>query len=312
MTSNKIFDNYISHIGVFPLCSLDNVLNGYRAATSFYGNLNLPCLLVFFGKSCFELYMKIQLLINDIRGFKLSPNKGVSFYIEDDNTKILMDCGSEWSENLTLNNITYIVLSHGHYDHSGGIKHVNINQDALEKITLIAHPDALEKRYAINPLKTRSDGRLSLEKLKTKFDIKLTTEAIWLTKKMVFLGDVGGCKLPTGIIKTDNKIRLDYINDDSSLVYCSEKGLVIITGCNHAGLKKHINKAIRITGDKRVYAIVGGLHFNGLSVLKLPFVLRILKKTNTTNFYTCHCTGKIAEKILNSKKMSTGDILEFI
>ena len=256
--------------------------------------------------------MKKKLLINDIRGFKLSPNKGVSFYIEDDNTKILMDCGSEWSENLTLNNITYIVLSHGHYDHSGGIKHVNINQDALEKITLIAHPDALEKRYAINPLKTRSDGRLSLEKLKTKFDIKLTTEAIWLTKKMVFLGDVGGCKLPTGIIKTDNKIRLDYINDDSSLVYCSEKGLVIITGCNHAGLKKHINKAIRITGDKRVYAIVGGLHFNGLSVLKLPFVLRILKKTNTTNFYTCHCTGKIAEKILNSKKMSTGDILEFI
>ena len=54
VTSNKIFDNYISHIGVFPLCSLDNVLNGYGAATSFYGNLNLPCLLVFWGKSCFE------------------------------------------------------------------------------------------------------------------------------------------------------------------------------------------------------------------------------------------------------------------
>ena len=43
VTSNKIFDNYIYHFGVFPLCSLDNVLNGYGTATSFYGNLNLPC-----------------------------------------------------------------------------------------------------------------------------------------------------------------------------------------------------------------------------------------------------------------------------
>lgn len=54
VSSNKIFDNYSFHIGVFPFCSLYNVLNWYRAATSFYGNLNLPCLLVFFGKSCFE------------------------------------------------------------------------------------------------------------------------------------------------------------------------------------------------------------------------------------------------------------------
>lgn len=84
-------------------------------------------------------------------------------------------------------------------------------------------------------------------------------------------------------------------------VYCSENGLVIITGCNHAGLKKHINKTIRITGDKRIHAIVGGLHFNGFSLLKLPFVLNF-EQINTTNFYTCHCTGKIAEKILNSKK----------
>ena len=120
-------------------------------------------------------------------------------------------------------------------------------------------------------------------KLKSNFVIKLTTEAIWLTKKIVFLSGVGGSKLPIGIIKTDNKIRLDYIKDDTSLVYCSEKGLVIITGCNHAGLKKHINKAIRITGDKRIHAIVGGLHFNGFSLLKLPFVLNF-EKINTTNF----------------------------
>nr|WP_247594561.1 hypothetical protein [Salmonella enterica] len=54
VSSNKIFDNYKSHIGVFPLCSLENVLNGYRAATIFYEDFNLPSLLVFFGRSCFE------------------------------------------------------------------------------------------------------------------------------------------------------------------------------------------------------------------------------------------------------------------
>jgi len=54
VSSNKIFDNYTSHIGVFPLCSRMNVLNGYRAASSFYNDFSLPSLLVFFGKSCFE------------------------------------------------------------------------------------------------------------------------------------------------------------------------------------------------------------------------------------------------------------------
>jgi len=54
VSSNKIFDNYMSHIGVFPLCSMTNVLNGYRAASSFYDGFSLPSLLVFFGKSCFE------------------------------------------------------------------------------------------------------------------------------------------------------------------------------------------------------------------------------------------------------------------
>lgn len=53
ISSNKIFDNYTSHIGVFPLCSMKNVLDGYKAALSFY-DLNLPSLLVFFGKSCFK------------------------------------------------------------------------------------------------------------------------------------------------------------------------------------------------------------------------------------------------------------------
>ncbi|GAJ66573.1 MULTISPECIES: hypothetical protein [Edwardsiella] len=54
VSSNKIFDNYTSHIGVFPLCSRINVLNGYRAASVFYENLSLPSLLIFFGKSCVE------------------------------------------------------------------------------------------------------------------------------------------------------------------------------------------------------------------------------------------------------------------
>lgn len=54
ISSNKTFDNYTSHIGVFPLCSMANVINGYKAAASFYSGLNLPCLLIFFGTSCFK------------------------------------------------------------------------------------------------------------------------------------------------------------------------------------------------------------------------------------------------------------------
>ncbi|MFJ5347685.1 hypothetical protein [Pectobacterium parvum] len=54
ISPNKTADNYTSHIGVFPLCSKQNVLNGYRAASAFYDDFELPSLLVFFGKSCFQ------------------------------------------------------------------------------------------------------------------------------------------------------------------------------------------------------------------------------------------------------------------
>lgn len=57
-----------------------------------------------------------------------------------------MDRGSEWREDLTLDNIKYLVLSHRYYDYSGVIKYININQDSSEKITLVAHPDALQKK----------------------------------------------------------------------------------------------------------------------------------------------------------------------
>ena len=70
-----------------------------------------------------------------------------------------MDCGSEWREDLTLENIKYLILSHRYYDHSGGIKYININQDSSEKSRWVAHPDALEK-------------------IKSKFIIKLTIEAL--------------------------------------------------------------------------------------------------------------------------------------
>lgn len=89
-----------------------------------------------------------------------------------------MDCGSEWREDLTLENIKYLILSHRYYDHSGGIIYININQDSSEKSRWVAHPDALQKKFAINPLNPQSDGKLSLEKIKSKFIIKLTIEAL--------------------------------------------------------------------------------------------------------------------------------------
>lgn len=54
ISSNKIFDNYTSHIGVFPLCSMNNVINKYKAAKYFYDGFDLPTLPVFFGTSCFN------------------------------------------------------------------------------------------------------------------------------------------------------------------------------------------------------------------------------------------------------------------
>ena len=82
----------------------------------------------------------------------------------------------------------------------------------------------------------------------------------------------------------------DFLPDDSALVYNGREGLIIITGCSHAGICNIISQARKITGVDRVADIIGGLHLLEPPAEQLQATVDYLKKIKLSRLHACHCT----------------------
>ena len=96
--------------------------------------------------------------------------------------------------------------------------------------------------------------------------------------------------------------------DDQALVIKLGKGLVVVTGCAHAGIINTIQYAQRITGEERIHAIIGGFHLIGASDERIEKTVQEIKRIDPKLVAPCHCTG---EKAVNKlRKELGGKILE--
>lgn len=243
---------------------------------------------------------------------------------------VLFDCGT--SENgvlhnadilkINFNSIHHIVLSHGHFDHFTGL--LSVIERINKPINMICHPDAFLKRWIVFP-----NGRdkaklpfLSRENLlNKKVNLFLKKGPSVLSEKKITdyqsLSDnesegPSPELLVTGQIprhttfergfpfqyKEDsingNLIPDPMVNDDQGIVAnIRDKGLVIISGCAHAGIINTINYAKILTGINKVFAVVGGFHLTGGGIYDdaIEPTLRELKKINPEYLVPCHCTG---------------------
>lgn len=178
---------------------------------------------------------------------------GVSYFIADEGKRILFDVGysdafirNVQKMNIDLLNIDFLVLSHGHLDHTWGLEPlIKLYTEAIiEKIdykkpTLVAHPLAFLTK-TVNGL-GEIGSIISEEKLSEHFKLKSSKDPVWLTEKLVFLGEIERkndfeAKSPIGKVVKPNFEEDDYLMDDSALAYKSPRGLVIITSCSHAGI----------------------------------------------------------------------------
>ena len=148
--------------------------------------------------------MKIIVLTdnNVLQSKNFLGEHGLSFYIEADDKRILFDTGysdvflkNALKMGITLLDLDYIVLSHGHYDHTWGLSHyLPFYTSALKqgqnvkKPTILTHPDTFNEKF--DDKLGEIGSMLSIEKLKKNFDIKLSKEPFWITKNLVFLGEI--------------------------------------------------------------------------------------------------------------------------
>ena len=240
---------------------------------------------------------------------------GLSVYVEEAGQRVLFDCGYSdvvWRNaerlGIDLATLDVVALSHGHNDHTWGlVPLISCLAEAAAcgnirpKPRLVAHPDALAKR-SIGPGEPIG-SLLDREALAQCFALTLSGDPVPITERLLFLGEIPRFfpfehTEPIGEREVAGGLVPDVLPDDTALAYLGESGLVILTGCSHAGICNIIEHARRLTGVRRVTAIIGGLHFLAPDPARLTATVEYLQSVGVADLYPCHCTGLAAKLAL--------------
>ena len=241
----------------------------------------------------------------------------VSYYIEDEDVSLLLDVGysdiflkNAATLGVDLENINTIVISHGHDDHTRGLKYY-FEQEHKNKISIIAHPDAFKEKI-IDALKICSP--ILQEELKDKCNLILSKEPIKVSKHITFLGEIPQInnfeiRKPIGRQIVGQTSADDYVLDDTALVYESKNGIYIITGCSHSGICNIIEYAKKVCKDNRVLGVIGGFHLFQVNE-QVNKTVDYLRENDLKELYPCHCTSFVVRaeihKVLPVKEVGVG------
>lgn len=280
-----------------------------------------------------KMNFKITTLMENNPGVdsRLNNEHGLSFYIETDEIKILFDTGKsgDFIKNaellkVDLNKLDYVLLSHGHYDHSGGFRKL---VDKVENsYKLIVGEKFFNKKYKViegkkykyigNSFDEEFVNEKNIEIKYIKEDIFHITEDIMIFSNFKKSNDFEMINEKFQI-KQDENYVLDDFGDEIVLVVKSEKGLVVILGCSHVGVVNILETIVERTGMP-IYSIIGGTHLVEADELRLNSTIKFLKEKDIQVLALCHCTGENAvteiqcefeERFLYN---STGNIIKII
>ena len=218
------------------------------------------------------MQIKITTLSENTANYGFLAEWGLSILVEVDGLPILVDTGYSISAvhnarlaGIDLSHIQHIVISHGHADHTGGLRDM---LRATNNPQVIAHPDMWSAKYV-----KRNDELLhyagipfkreELESLGAKFTLDKGPH--YITSKIFTTGEIPMLTPYEQIednlyIKEGNAVRPDRLADDLALAIDTEYGLVVILGCAHRGIINTLQHIQKISGKQLVYAVVGGTH----------------------------------------------------
>jgi len=221
--------------------------------------------------------MKLTVLVDNNtlidRYFTAEP--GLCLLIEDEETRILFDTGysdlfirNAQKMGKDLSRLNYLVISHSHLDHTWGldpfIRYLaerEIEGRPLQRPELVGHPEIFTSAGMAGFPELGS--LLSREKTGRHLKLNLSREPVRLSDRLIFLGQIPRKNDFEGKTAFGNKEGADLpdlVMDDSALVYQSDRGLVVITGCAHAGICNTIAYAQKVCNETRVVDVIGGFH----------------------------------------------------
>jgi 7,8-dihydropterin-6-yl-methyl-4-(beta-D-ribofuranosyl)aminobenzene 5'-phosphate synthase len=255
--------------------------------------------------------VKITTLAENTAELGFLAEWGLSMLVEADGVKVLFDTGAGNAavHNAALMDIDFatvdkIVISHGHHDHTGGLREVLARMN--KPVEIIAHPDIWaakygkwgkhEEHYAGMPFR-----RELLENLGARFN--LTASPVKITPRFMTTGEIPMITdyevIDSGLFDKDTGEMLpDELKDDLSMVIDTDFGLVVILGCAHRGIVNTIRQAQKVTGKPEVYCAIGGTHLLNADIGRWALTAGDLKEIGVQHLGVSHCTGFEASSYL--------------
>ena len=236
---------------------------------------------------------------------------GLSILVEAGDTSILLDSGKGISASynadtmgIDLGKIDKIVLSHGHYDHTGGLPH--ILRKMRKGVEILAHPDIWATKYSRHQDEPeRYIGipfqRYELESLGVRFN--LTSKPVRITDEITTTGEI---TMVTDFEEIDNALfvrketgwQQDELMDDQALIISTRRGLTVVLGCAHRGIINTLYHARQLTGVETVHTVVGGAHLMNASEERLYKTIAALRDLGVQQLGLCHCTDLSAISLM--------------
>lgn len=237
----------------------------------------------------------------------LSTEHGLSYWIEYADKRVLFDTGQSdlfirnaQALDIDLAQADAIVLSHGHYDHTGGLSTV---LGLAPTAHLYIHPAAVEPKFCRSHPKARSIGMPDAAKQALRESEVTWTEStthvfdgLGITGQVPRVNDfedVGGAFF------LDEECREpDLLLDDQALFIESSKGLIVVLGCAHAGVVNTLQRISDLNPAKSLYAVMGGMHLVNAGSERIEKTIAAFRQYNLHKIGPVHCTSEHAiEKI---------------
>lgn len=232
----------------------------------------------------------------------------LSYYIEDEEEKILLDAGysdiflsNAEKLQIDVSAIGTIVLSHGHSDHTGGLPFL-FKQSGLDEVKLVAHPDMFGAKQAHHD---QIGCPMTRKELDRKFDLILSKQPVILSEHLLFLGEIPRYfdfepRYAIGMAEKNDVWQEDLLLDDSAVAAILEEGLFIITSCSHSGICSIIEHAKKVTGINKIAGVIGGFHLFEESE-RLVKTIQYFKENRIQRLYPCHCTSFAVKAVIHKE-----------
>ncbi len=249
-------------------------------------------------------------------GTDLIGKHGQSFLFKVGNDQILMDSGGDGKtllHNMRIlgidpNDLTHLIFTHGHDDHTGGLPDLLDARSTSEPLNIIGHPLVREQKrlkvlFIKKPngfpeLSDNQEKKIHFISAKEPYEV---SEIVKTTGEIIEREEKDGTE-PTSRHFVDGKLVQDTMMDDISVIIDTSKGLIVITGCAHAGILNILKKTKQIS-NKPILAIFGGTHMVRWSKDEvIQAGKRFINEFDDPDLYLNHCTDHLPVKILPQTK----------